>query len=125
MLILTNAPDVWRCDYCEKEEVAVSGRLPRDWLVWNRPVFVQEVASAGGTIGHQREVVLCSVQCASAFIESVGDRQVLRQGPYDPYMRADGEIVGGRFIAVGKSGPAVNPASTTSPPAKNAEAGDT
>jgi hypothetical protein len=92
MLILINAPDTWRCDYCEKE-APEPGELPRDWFVWNRPVFVQEVASSGGTIGHQREVVLCSVRCVKAFIESVGGRQVLRQGPYDPYMRADGEPV--------------------------------
>lgn len=91
MLILTNAPNPLRCDYCEKE--APSGDLPRDWFVWNRPVFVKEVVSSGGTIGHQREVVLCSLRCAKAFIESVGKRRVLRQGPYDPYMRADGEPV--------------------------------
>lgn len=94
MLILTNAPhDKWVCDYCEKEAPAVLGRLPRDWFAWNRPVFVEEVASAGGTIGYQRTVVLCSVRCVKAFTESVGERQVLRVGPYDPYLRADGEIL--------------------------------
>jgi hypothetical protein len=56
-------------------------------------VFIEEIASSGGTIMHHREVVLCSVRCVLAFTESVGKRQVLQQGPYDPYIRADGEPV--------------------------------
>lgn len=88
---------VWTCDWCGKSEKCE--KYPRLWLKWNRTVAVEENADGGGLISYLRLVHLCSLECATAFIDVAGAEGRLNQSdrfvshPSGKYMMNKGATI--------------------------------
>lgn len=68
---------VWTCDWCSETET--NERYPYRWIKWNRTVGVSESADGGGIVSYVRMAHLCSLKCATAFIEAAEKGRRLSQ----------------------------------------------